>query len=184
MEPYDLGEFDVLDERIFPVSHIYDPVQGKDVRIEDFHFPDNFFATNQFDCDFDVLDERIFPVSHIYDPVQGKDVRIEDFHIPDDFFATNQFDCENVSANEANIIVLEQPRKQPRVQPRKQPRVQPRKQPRVQEPLLYEVEQPRVQEPLVYEVEQPRVQVPIQNTDFRRYAHRYCFTYTNICMET
>lgn len=69
---------------------------------------------------FDVLDERIFPISHIYDPVQGKDVRIEDFNFPDNFFGTEQFACENISANEANVIVL-------------------RKQPRVQEPL-YEVE--------------------------------------------
>jgi hypothetical protein len=66
--------------------------------------------------EFDVLDERIFPISHIYDPVQGKDVKIEDFNFPDNFFGTEQFVGENISANEANIIVLEQPRKQPRVQ--------------------------------------------------------------------
>ena len=90
--------------------------------------------------EFDVLDERIFPISHIYDPVQGKDVKIEDFNFPDNFFGTEQFVGENISANEANIIVLEQPRKQPRAQEPVYEVEQPRKQPRIQEPV-YEVEQ-------------------------------------------
>ena len=40
---YDMDSFEVLDETIYPITHIYDTVQDKHVHIDEFDFAENFW---------------------------------------------------------------------------------------------------------------------------------------------
>lgn len=110
MDPYDLGGFELLDERIFPILHMCDYVQGKDVKIEDFNFSDNLFDTKQFSCENVAANETNIialeqakkqsiakePVYHTEEPIHEVEEPIYQFEEHIDEFEDPASEFENI----------------------------------------------------------------------------------------